>query len=134
LFRSTDKADLAQHLDDIATVSSRFKELQKYANLSGSGRHVIGAALFKALLVEPLTAISGAIGHYALSDALATPAKAASIAKYARAQEALVRAPDAAKLARFNIASRNLASTLNIAGQGNVAGRGRLDFSPQRNQ
>jgi hypothetical protein len=38
LFRSAGKSDLASHLDDIARVSSRFKELQKFANPSGSGR------------------------------------------------------------------------------------------------
>jgi hypothetical protein len=45
LFRSGGKSTLADSLDDIATISSRFKELEKYANPSGTSRSMMGGLI-----------------------------------------------------------------------------------------
>jgi len=112
LFKSSDKSDLAQHLDDIAKVSSRFKELQKFANPSGTARAGIGAFIGTGAFTEPLSTISSVLGGRAVAAALARPASAASIAKLAKSQEALVVNPSPSKAAAYGLAARNLISTL----------------------
>lgn len=114
LFRSSEKANLADHLDDIAKVSSRFKELQKFANPSGSGRAVIGGGIGTGLVTAPLTTISILAGNLALASALARPASAASIAKLSKAQFALATSPSPSKIAAYTLAARNLISTMEL--------------------
>jgi hypothetical protein len=114
LFRSGDKAGLADHLDDIAKVSSRFKELQKFANPSGTGRTVLGGGIGTGLWMDPLSTIGTVAGGRALAMALARPASAASVAKLAKAQQALVVSPSASKVAAYTLAARNLISTLEL--------------------
>jgi len=112
LFNSTGKSDLARSLTDIATVSSRFKELQKYANPSGTARGLGFTGAGYGLAVDPVTTLATIVGGNALSRVLAQPATASSMARWARAYEVLARKPAAGTLASFNVASRNLASTL----------------------
>ena len=114
LFRSGGKGELANHLDDIAKVSSRFKELQKFANPSGTARAGFGGLIGAGAFAEPVTTLTTVLGGRAVAMALAKPASAASIAKWARANEGLVRAPSPARLAALNIASKNLISTLGV--------------------
>jgi hypothetical protein len=108
LFRSTGRGDLAQHLDDIAKVSSRFKELQKFANPSGTGRSVSGSAIGAGAWFDPMTTAATVLSGRVVASMLARPATAASLARYSRTHEALVRQPSPARLAAFNLASRNL--------------------------
>ena len=112
LFRSGGNAELANHLDDIARVSTRFKELQKFSNPSGTAQNVGGVGLGAGLIADPLTSIATVIGGRALAMALSQPAKASSIAKLVKSQEALVRNPVAPRIAAFNMAARNLISTM----------------------
>lgn len=125
LFKSSNQANLAQHLDDIAAVSRRWKDLQKFANPSGTSQSVLGGGIGAGLMpvlygdvVTPLTTISAVVGARVLSHALSRPATAASVAKVARAQEGLVRSPSAARLATFETASRNLINTLGDQAKG----------------
>lgn len=114
LFRSGGKSELASHLDDIAKVSSRFKELQKFANPSGTARAGFGGLIGAGAFAEPITTLTTVLGGRAMAMALAKPATAASIAKWARANEAIVRAPSPARLSALNTASKNLISTLGV--------------------
>lgn len=114
LFRSGGKSELASHLDDIATVSSRFKELQKFANPSGTARAGFGGLIGAGAFAEPLTTLTTVLGGRVLATALAKPATAASVAKWARANEAIVRSPSPARLSALNTASKNLISTLGV--------------------
>ena len=118
LFRSGGKTELSDRLDDIARISTRFKELQKYANPSGTSQNVAGGTLIAGLFTAPLTTIGTVIGGRALAWALSKPAGAASVAKVARAQEMLARAPSTAKLMAFSLAARNLVNTLGEYGRG----------------
>jgi hypothetical protein len=111
LFKSTDQK-LAPYLDDIAQVSSRFKQLNKFANPSGTARNVIGGGLGAAIFVEPLTVLTTLVGNRVAANALAKPASAASVAKWSRANEAWVRTPTPSKMAAYALATRNLISTL----------------------
>lgn len=112
LFKSGGKSELANHLDDIAKVASRFKMLQKFANPSGTARAGFGGLIGTGAFIEPLSTLTTVLGGHAVARALARPAAAASIAKWSRANEALVRAPNAAKVAAINSASRNLINTV----------------------
>lgn len=114
LFRSGGKSELASHLDDIATVSSRFKELRKFANPSGTSQSIFGGLEGVALLHAPLTTIGTVAGARILSTALARPASAASVAKLSRAQLALAMSPSPSRLASYTLAARNLISTLDL--------------------
>lgn len=114
LFRSGGKADLASHLDDIAKVSSRFKELQKFANPSGTARAGLGGAIGASSMVDPLTTLGTVLGGRVLATVLSRPASAASAAKLAKAQAALVFSPSPARLSAFNTASRNLVNTIGV--------------------
>lgn len=118
LFRSGGKGDLAQHLDDIAQVSSRFKELQKFANPSGTGQVTSGFGIGAGFMADPVTTIGAVAGARALAYALSRPATAASVAKYAKAQAALAKQPTASTFAAFSLASRNLIQNLGEFGRG----------------
>ncbi len=114
LFRSSEKANLASHLDDIAKVSSRFKELQKFANPSGTARSVMGGALGPAIWTAPLTTLASVISSAVLARALSRPASAASVAKVTRAHSALASSPSPSRIASYTLAVRNLISTLDL--------------------
>lgn len=112
LFRSGGKSELASHLDDIATVSSRFKELRKFANPSGTSQSIFGGLEGAALLHSPLSTIGAVVGGRLLATALARPASAASVAKLSRAQFSLAASPSPSKIAAYTLAARNLINTL----------------------
>lgn len=112
LFRSGGKSELADHLDDIATVSSRFKDLRKFANPSGTSQSIFGGLEGAALLHSPLSTIATVAGARLLSSALARPASAASVAKLSRAQLNLISSPSPSRVAAYTIAARNFINTM----------------------
>lgn len=113
LFRSTGQGgDLAKVLDDIATVSTRFKELQKFSNPSGTGQTVLGGLGVAGLLADPVTIIFSVIGGRAMAYMLSRPATAAPVAQWSRSYTRFVRDPSGAALANLNMASRNLLTNL----------------------
>lgn len=112
LFRSAGKESVAPYLDDIATISKRFRQLQRFANPSGTGQTVAGTVGLAGVWAEPLTAIGMAIGTSALARVLAAPVTAAPAAHWARKYELALRAPTPANVAQLTIASRNLANTI----------------------
>ena len=111
LFNSTDKA-LKAHLDDINTVSSRFKQLQRFSNPSGTARNLAGSAELYGLWNHPLTTIASLLGSGTLSVALSRPAQAASIAKWMRSNYELAQNPTARTIAKYGINTRNMLSTI----------------------
>lgn len=116
LFRSSEKAGLADHLDDIATVSSRFKELQKFANPSGSARTGIAGVIGMGAYADPLTTAKVLLGSGAVSFALSRPASAASVAKLAKSQLAVVESPNLQHLTAYMVAAKNLINALDVRG------------------
>ena len=104
---------LRASLDDIATVSSRFKELRKYANPSGTARNTafhVGA--LAAVWAEPVTTISSMVGANVLARILASPATAKSMAQWSRAYELSVTKPGQGTRAGFEAASRGFGATV----------------------
>jgi hypothetical protein len=104
--------NLRQSLDDIATVSQRFKELNKFANPSGTARSATASGFAAWLVAEPVSAVSTALGVNVMSRVLATPATASSFSRWARAYELAVKKPTAATASALTVASRNLSSTV----------------------
>lgn len=112
LFRANGNRSHAQALDDLATISSRFREIQRFANPSGTGQSIATLATGAGAITDPLTTIGGIIGGNVLSRVLAAPATASSAARWSKAYELAVKQPTAASLSALQIASRNFAATL----------------------
>lgn len=110
-------------LEDIARISTRWPQLQKLQNPSGTAQNVAGSTIGAASVMHPLATLAtvlepataaglGAVGM--LSRALAKPATAASAAAWTRSYARLAHGPSsAAAISQFTLQSRNLANTLN---------------------
>lgn len=116
------KKELATALDDIAKVSTRFKQLNQYANPSGTGQTVLGGAIGSGLVADPITAISSTVGARVLSSVLAKPASARAIAAYTKAYERQASSPSKAnQQALANTARAVSAFLANEAGNKGLA-------------
>lgn len=109
LFKSTNNIH-AQALDDIATVSQRFKELNKYANPSGTGQTVIGTGQLAGVFVDPVSTVSAVVGARILSHILARPAAAKAMANWSKAYTAAATSPQ--KMTALDASSRVFAATI----------------------
>lgn len=114
---------LRQSLDDMAKVSERFKQWNKFSNPSGTGHHIataaLGAEAVRAAaslamgnIAEPLLLIAGMTGGRIASEIMAKPATAASMAKWAKAYELAIRKPGAATATFLIDASRAFSNTI----------------------
>lgn len=99
-------------LEDIATISSRFKELNKFANPSGTAQNLTGGGLVAGALTDPVTTMAAVVGGNVLSRILAQPATASSMARWSRIYQAAVTKPSAATAATLQVATRNLSATI----------------------
>ncbi|WP_322884255.1 hypothetical protein U8C35_07815 [Sinorhizobium medicae] len=112
LFKTTGKNDLAASLDDLATVSKRFKQLNQFANPSGTGQTVIGGAFLPALWFEPTALVSTVASARALSSVLAKPVSAKKLANWAKAYEQAVVKPSVNSSALLKARAEILAAEL----------------------
>jgi hypothetical protein len=119
LFETTGNKQHAKALDDIATVSSRFKQLRQFANPSGTGQTIIGAGLgaggvsaMFGSITAPLTAAGTILGARILSNVLAKPQTAAPFAIWAKAYAAFAQKPQRMTVDALHAASRALAAAL----------------------
>ncbi len=106
------QGNLRRSLDDIAAVSQRFKELNKYANPSGTARSATAGGFVAWLFAEPVSALSAAVGSNVAARILAQPAAASSFAKWSKAYEFAARSPKATTQAALSLATRNFAATV----------------------
>lgn len=81
------KKELASSLDDIAAVSRQFKQLNQYANPSGTGQTAIGASYLSGMFLEPTTVVGSVVGARVLSSIMAKPVSARALAKYSQAYQ-----------------------------------------------
>lgn len=116
------KGELASSLDDIATVSRRFKQLNQYANPSGTGQTVFGGAIGTGLVTAPLTTVTTTVGARAVSSLLARPVSAKALAAYSRAYEQHAMRPSNATLRALENTSRAVSALIaNEAGDRSLA-------------
>lgn len=87
------KPELKQALDDIAMVSGRFKQLNQFANPSGTGQTVLGGALLPGLYMEPVATVSSVVSARVMSSMLSKPTSARALAAYAKAYERQATSP-----------------------------------------
>jgi hypothetical protein len=112
LFRSTGKGDLANALDDIATVSQRFKQLNTFANPSGTAQNAqFGVGGF-ALASNPVTTIGTIVPAAVMSWMLSRPQSAQSIAKWSNAYYNAVAKPTRASMQALDQATRTFADDI----------------------
>lgn len=76
-------AKLKQALDDIATLSGRMKTAEKYANRSNTGRVGVAALFGAGAMVNPMSALTAALGGEVTARILSQPQTAISAAKWA---------------------------------------------------
>lgn len=121
LFRTPGHGSHADAIADIAKVSERFKELNKFANPSGTGQVVAGAtelfgaskAAFAGGFVEPMTFIGGIVGGRILSHILARPMTTRAMAMWAKDYEAAVAAkPTPQTMNKLEASSRVFAAAV----------------------
>jgi len=98
----------AQAIDDIAAVSRRFKQMNQYANPSGTAQNVIGPAIGFGAISEPVTMISSVAGARVASSILAKPLSADKVAKWAKAYEAAALKPGVKTTSMLNARARIL--------------------------
>lgn len=121
LFADVGSGGVLSHLNDISAVSKKFVEAGKLANTSGTAGHnaaytMLGggaAGLLHGSLIEPITALTTVVGNNLMARALSSPASAASVARWVRTYDAVATSRNAQSIAAINIASRNLANTVN---------------------
>lgn len=109
LFRSTGRRDLAEALDDIAAVSSRFKLLNQYGNPSGTGQTVSGVVGTTGLWAEPMTAIGAFVTTAGLSALLSRTASAERMAQWAKVYESAITKPTAGTARAFKETTQTFA-------------------------
>jgi len=80
-------------LDDIARVSTRFKQLNQFANPSGTTQTILGPAAVGSAYLEPVTTLTTLAGAYGASKLLARPTSAKLVADWAKASERMVLDP-----------------------------------------
>ena len=88
-----DEPELVKALDDVTTVSQRFKDLNKYGNPSGTAQVATGTGMLGGLFVEPISVLSTLAGANAFSRIMSKPETAKSAADWARRYETYVRNP-----------------------------------------
>jgi hypothetical protein len=115
---------LRQSLDDIARLSNKMKQLQKFGNPSGTAQNLaaaggIGAGLgsiatgiMTGSIIEPISALSVLVGGRAIADYLAQPATAEKIAKWMKVYAVSAAHPSFGRATILASATRNLASAL----------------------
>ena len=112
LFRSTGKSSHADIIDDIATISKRFKQLNQYANPSGTGQTTLGGALGAGAVADPITTATTFLGSLGISAVLSRPASARSMAAWSRAYQAAATKPTPANVQGYQQASKLFAASI----------------------
>lgn len=116
------KQDLAKSLDDIATVSRQFKQLNQYANPSGTAQNALGAGYLGGMFVDPTTVVGSVVGARVMSNVLAKPVSAKALAKYSQAYQQQITSPSPKSSQALNNSARVLSALLaNEAGDKSVA-------------
>lgn len=105
-----------QALDDIATVSKQFEQLDRLANHS---RTAVSGSIFGAgyaAITSPLQVLASALGGRALSTILARPATARAVANYAKAWAAAEKSANEGTYRALTSANLRLRDALEAAG------------------
>lgn len=122
LFRSTGQASHADAIDDIVTISKRFKQLHQYANPSGTGQTTLGGLLGAGAVAEPISTATTFLGSLGLSLVLSQPTSARKLAAWANAYQTVATSPTAVNVSAYQKASKVFAATVANSSAGHQIG------------
>lgn len=106
-----------QALDDIATISQRYKEVgRRFGNPSGTAQNVAGLGALASVFTHPFIAIPSLMGGAVFAKVLSAPASAQKAATWGKTAVALAQGRTAARLTAFETASKSLAAASNKLG------------------
>jgi len=108
LFKGNGKEGLASSLEDIAAVSRRFKQLNQFANPSGTGQTIIGGSYLPMLYLEPTSVISSVAGARGIASLMSKPTSAKKLAEWAKAYETVATQPSSTASKMLDVRSKVL--------------------------
>lgn len=111
------KKELSGALDDLATVSRRFKQLNQFANPSGTAQSGAGIGYLGGAFIDPATVVGSIVGARVMSSILSKPVSARALAAYAKAYEQQAAQPGKAPSQALTNTARAIAAFI-----GNEAG------------
>lgn len=111
LFRSTGKSSHADAIDDIATISTRWKSLNQFANPSGTAQSAGWSAGTIAGFLDPVSTVASFTGSAILAKFLSMPASSRQMANWSRSYEKAATNPTPATVEAFKQASKVFATT-----------------------
>lgn len=116
MFDVAGNRDTRQALDDIATISQRFVDMQqRYGNPSGTAQSLSTLLVGGAMMADPLTTLGAGIGTNLMSRALAQPATARAMARWSRSYESAFLRGQTPAAGAMQAETRALASTIGQA-------------------
>lgn len=116
LFDVSGQRETRQALDDIATISRRFVDMQqRYGNPSGTAQSLTSAAALYGIYADPVATIGAGLTANLFSRALAQPATARAMAGWSRAYEATLLRGQTPTSAAMQAETRALAATIGDA-------------------
>ena len=114
--------ELESSLDDIVAVSRRFKQMNQYANPSGTAQNALFGIGGAGLVLDPVSTVTTLTGGTALSKVLASPVSAKKLAQWAKAYETAVAKPTPANTNILGVRAKVLALAIaNDAGEPGLA-------------
>lgn len=112
LFKTTGKKNLAKSLDDIAEVSRRFKQLNQFANPSGTAQSAIQYAMGAGAVVDPVSTLTTMAGGRVAAKLLSKPMTAEKVAAWAKAYEQAALKPTPASRALLEDRTKTLTALI----------------------
>jgi hypothetical protein len=88
-----DEPKLVQALEDVTTISERFKNLNKFGNPSGTSQGVFGGLTITSMIHSPIKTLAAIAGANGFTRIMSKPATAQGFADWARRYENFVRNP-----------------------------------------
>jgi hypothetical protein len=88
-----DEPKLVQALEDVTTISERFKNLNKFGNPSGTSQGIFGGLTITSMIHSPIKTLAAIAGANGFTRIMSKPATAQGFADWARRYENFVRNP-----------------------------------------
>ncbi|CAB4156180.1 hypothetical protein UFOVP1417_44 [uncultured Caudovirales phage] len=88
-----DEPKLVQALNDVTTISERFKNLNKFGNPSGTSQGIFGGLTITSMIHSPIKTLAAIAGANGFTRIMSKPATAQGFADWARRYENFVRFP-----------------------------------------
>jgi hypothetical protein len=88
-----DEPKLVQALEDVTTISERFKNLNRFGNPSGTSQGIFGGLTITSMIHSPIKTLAAIAGANGFTRIMSKPATAQGFADWARRYENFVRFP-----------------------------------------